>query len=166
MSGIYIPNMEKPKGCSVCPMRHRQGSAWCQYLQKWTPDEEEKERLEGCPLVEVPPHGDLKDYDSLGNTMANKMAKRKNTWHPFYYEGFREALKMLDSAPTIIEASTATGFCNTEGCSNSNLDMSEAQNHICPYYQGVCSLDERIICYCQHHYEMCDKFIEVSKEME
>lgn len=58
-----------------------------------------------CPLVALPEHGALKDYDSLGNTMANKMVRRKCTWHPFYYEGFKEALKMLDSAPTIVEAS-------------------------------------------------------------
>lgn len=31
---------------------------------------------------------------------------------------------------------------------------------ICPHYQGVCCLDDDIVCYCSSHYEMCDKYKE------
>ena len=28
----------------------------------------------------------------------------------------------------------------------------------CPYYQGVCGLDERYICYCSFEFKHCDIF--------
>lgn len=31
---------------------------------------------------------------------------------------------------------------------------------LCPYYQGVCGLDERILCYCGTQYEKCEKYKE------
>lgn len=92
------------KNCLTCPVENMVVNCPCFTGEAFASDYTDSKHP-NCPLVEVPPHGDLKDYDSLGNMMANKMAKRKVTWHPFYYEGFKEALKMLDSAPTVIEAS-------------------------------------------------------------
>ena len=112
-----------------------------------------------CPILgEIPDeHGRLIDADVIGNWLREQ--------HVFSMSTTCKIDSIIKDAPTVIEASTSpTGFCNTEGCSNSKPDMSKAQNHICPYYQGVCSLDEDMVCYCQHHYETCDKFIEVSKE--
>ena len=109
--------------------------------------------------IEVPTHGRLVDAEEVKKLLQSGLSLDT-------YEDQAYVCSLIDEIPTIIDASTATGFCNTEGCSNSKPDMSKAQNHICPYYQGVCSLDEKMICYCQYHYEMCDKFIEVSKEKE
>ena len=53
----------------------------------------------------------------------------------------------LKNAPVILEANAVT----------------YSKNHHCPYYQGVCSLDEDIVCYCSSHYEMCDKYSEADR---
>ena len=110
--------------------------------------------LQNKPNIKISePHGDLIDRDNLAKHTKINICKTGDDYDDMW--------KAIYDAPTILEASPSTdGFCNTEGCSNSKPDMSKAQNHICPYYKGVCSLDEKIICYCQHHYEMCDKFIE------
>lgn len=110
------------------------------------------------------PHGRLIDAYSLAVKVAEAQDKLKGKdYDPFMLLG--DVLRWIELEPTVLEASTSTDrFCNTEGCSNSKPDMSKAQNHICPYYQGVCSLDENILCYCEHHYEMCEKFLKVGKE--
>ena len=104
-------------------------------------------------------HGRLIDADELLKKVREKA--------DFPSEEWCKAIECIENAPTVLEASTSpSGFCNTEGCGNTKPDMSKAQNHICPYYQGVCSLDENILCYCEHHYEMCEKFIKVIKGKE
>ena len=35
-------------------------------------------------------------------------------------------------------------------------------NHTCPYYQGVCGLDDDFLCYCHSSYEMCDTYKEAN----
>lgn len=117
--------------------------------------------LEKLPSIEIEePHGRCIDADefkaSIHMNHLNKFATNKDV---------QVLYKLLNDAPTVLEASTSpSGFCNTEGCGNSKPDMSKAQNHICPYYKGVCSLDENILCYCQHYYEICEKFLKVGKE--
>jgi len=120
--------------------------------------------LQNKPHIEIKePHGRLVDVDRIIDISNSNISYYRND--TIYVKMYEYIIQVLSESPTVLEASTSpSGFCNTEGCSNSKPDMSKAQNHICPYYQGVCSLDEDLICYCQHHYEMCDKFIEVSKE--
>lgn len=60
--GVYIPNMEMPDGCVVCPFfienRHDRGDdSLCRASRK--------EVKCGCPLVPVPPHGRLIDADAF-----------------------------------------------------------------------------------------------------
>jgi len=121
--------------------------------------------LDGVKEIrEVPtPHGDLIDAHAFATKVAEAQDKLKGKeYDPFMLLG--DVLRWIELEPTVLEASTSTDrFCNTEGCGNSKPDMSKAQNHICPYYQGVRSLDENILCYCEHHYEMCEKFIKVIK---
>ena len=70
MSDMVIRGMEMPKSCldeksvNDCPI-----VGICQ-IYKNTPYPEKRDkffeqRLEGCPLVELPPHGDLKDYNNI-----------------------------------------------------------------------------------------------------
>ena len=63
MSGIYIPDMEMPFSCGGCKLVQRyRYSDECQYLHKKIAH---NGRLKDCPLVEVPPHGELCDKDKL-----------------------------------------------------------------------------------------------------
>lgn len=134
--------------------------------------------LENLPSIEIKePHGDLIERSEVVSCLDRYIKfnlEQDNDISAVRALSFVEADALRDGKgiykkypiciPTVLEASTPSGFCNTEGCSNSKPDMSKAQNHICPYYKGVCSLDENILCYCEHHYEMCEKFIKVIKE--
>jgi hypothetical protein len=81
---VYIHNMEMPQNCYWCPLRascvHRI------YLE---------ERPDDCPLVHVPPHGDLIDRDALFKEMEQK------GWYDNADRDIAEDL-VLD-APIIIE---------------------------------------------------------------
>lgn len=69
---IYIPGMEMPKDCLVCPLRHYyfppttftsnektvKGVAVCMATRR-------EIKADNCPLVPVPEHGDLIDRDAL-----------------------------------------------------------------------------------------------------
>ena len=84
-------NMEMPKNCCACPLR----LAWCIeriYMVK---------RPERCPLVPVPPHGDLIDRDALNYTMLYK----ENWMNGTGVEAPAVWKKDIDNAPTIIPAS-------------------------------------------------------------
>lgn len=62
MSGIYIPNMERPKRCEMCPLYEeiKNGDPdWCKALHKALPE------YSDCPLIPVPDHGRLIDADAL-----------------------------------------------------------------------------------------------------
>ena len=99
----YIIRTDKPiECCAECPIRHSQGSAWCQYLMKWTPDKEEIERLPDCPLVELPPHGKLIDAD-----LAEEVMREVGKIHTSLQQRsmIKVAINTLKSAPIILEAS-------------------------------------------------------------
>lgn len=42
----------------------------------------------------------------------------------------------------------------------SNNTEPSRKAFICPHYQGVCGLDEDIVCYCPNFYEMCNMYKE------
>ena len=49
--GIYIPNMEKPKGCRWCPLNH---DSICYVIQPYKTDETNGEQCRNdCPLIEI-----------------------------------------------------------------------------------------------------------------
>ena len=62
---VLIKGMEMPKNCKECPFSDHE--AWCLIPGDWReryycPDDE---RSDDCPLIEVPPHGDLVDRTEL-----------------------------------------------------------------------------------------------------
>lgn len=64
---IYIPGMELPKSCISCPFMISRDNDDC-ILQSEESNEsfENWEQMKaGCPLVEVPPHGALKDIGAI-----------------------------------------------------------------------------------------------------
>lgn len=104
--GVYIPGMEMPTSCEKCPfLDYEEGfcfasgvkgkSGWYEFT--WCPSGIKDGRHKDCPLVPVPPHGDLIDRDAL----YTELAKRKS-----YGElSAKSALRAVANAPTIIQAS-------------------------------------------------------------
>ena len=92
MADILIKNMEMPKNCNYCPMYDDE---YCQcrlepsYDGHWT-------RANGCPLVELPPHGRLGDLDEVERRM------RVGRYNPM--ERNKSAYDYIRDAPTIVEA--------------------------------------------------------------
>lgn len=84
---VLIKGMEMPNNCGACPLR----LAWCReriYMVT---------RPERCPLVPVPPHGDLIDRKVL---MRHKGDCYDADGHLLYAVGTGNILR----APTIIPA--------------------------------------------------------------
>ena len=95
--GVYIKGMEMPDGCMVCPFfienRHDRGDdSLCRASRK--------EVKCGCPLVPVPPHGDLIDYNFC---IENYELLPDDDGNPVYAVRMRD----INNAPTIIPADPA-----------------------------------------------------------
>ena len=102
MSGIYIKGMEMPKCCydcelidivTSCPLYDIPSEAYCQI------DYIRKRRDKDCPLIELPPHGDLIDRDAMIRDIQKALA-------PSWYIKERNAdmVKFLSLEDTIIPA--------------------------------------------------------------
>lgn len=105
MADLLIKNMELPKNCGCCDMcilgKDKQNFFCTRQIGKrfhWTLAEQ---RQEGCPLVEVKPHGDLIDRDKLLK-LDNITFIDYGHWMADY-----EAVKtsVIENAPVILEAS-------------------------------------------------------------
>ena len=89
---ILIKGFPLPNNCGACPLR----LAWCReriYMVT---------RPERCPLVPVPPHGDLKDADELEVIgYCGVPQGYENTFD----SGVMWLAEQIDKLPTIIPAS-------------------------------------------------------------
>ena len=120
MSGIYIPDMEKPKCCFLCPLCYNTISiaktGYCRLLfeeneaveggQVWRIISDVTELADFCPLVAVPDHGRLIDADKLKKQIEDE--KRFSA----VYE--KATSRYLDNAPTIIPADEEDNDGHTE----------------------------------------------------
>ena len=76
----YIVPMEKPKRCGLCPCFHAEHPMYCQAVKA----HKDKRIIapygapipDWCPLIELPPHGDLVD---LSNTVHQNDSMRRMT---------------------------------------------------------------------------------------
>ena len=93
---LLIRGMEMPKDCIVCPF----GWNGCNHQQVFV---YMGERPSGCPLVPVPPHGDLIDRDAL---MKSESPIGKMMTFGGQYVFTENEIK---KAPTIIEAEGEDG---------------------------------------------------------
>ena len=103
--GVYI-DMEMPKSCRDCRFCNGQANtdygvcAWC--------DVDGKARdvytMQDCPLVPVPPHGDLIDRDALKASLA--FAEKTAEWA---VPALRAVLMVIDEMPTVIPAEEQSG---------------------------------------------------------
>lgn len=110
MSDLLIKGMEMPKECYKNGMQYCLRFYSCPIVKKYLDIENDTsqediyhKRLDGCPLVEVPPHGDLCDKDKLKE--ATKNTEIHNSRGEIYPIG-KAIAKMIDEAPTVLEAST------------------------------------------------------------
>ena len=95
---ILIKGIDMPKSCSDCPLAKYICFSTKQYVPLW---EMARKRQGDCPLVEVPrPHGRLVDADAFYELLDGGYDLDFDE----VPETKRELLRMIDDAPTIIEA--------------------------------------------------------------
>lgn len=101
--GVYIKGMEMPVSCRYCAFRHMSltENAFCTIANE-TIDYmvERTKRLPNCPLIEVSPHGELIDRDTLLNLLNNCMFPSDMVTTT----AVSMATNWIKKAPTIIEA--------------------------------------------------------------
>ena len=130
MSDLLIKNKDMPKSCGECPLVleyfskfEKKNVIHCQARlegeSRFVDGFDFSTRSEHCPLVELPKnHGRIADLDKVLDWLVNE--KRV-----FSMAMSAKIVKALSDAPVILEAS----------------------EYECPHYQGVCGLNESIICY-------------------
>lgn len=107
--GVYIKGMEMPTGCGECRFVQKGSQEFCglllpdfKYSENWSI------RPDHCPLIELPPHGDLIDRDALNIDISKSViftvAKNRPSAE---MRGAFKVLDRLENAPTIIEAEEA-----------------------------------------------------------
>ena len=100
--GVLIKNMTMPKNCDEC--RFRSG-AWCTAIDNWRKGYNKPptgERLDECPLVELPPHGRLIDGDALFDKMYYADGEPETVSE--HINNIVHFMSTLASMPTIIGA--------------------------------------------------------------
>lgn len=63
--GVYIKGMEMPNCCMFCPFSNSSGCGLMNPPVLMTSKEMLADRPDWCPLVSVPPHGDLIERNAL-----------------------------------------------------------------------------------------------------
>lgn len=95
MSEVMIRGMKMPKACWECPLKvHLFQQLWCTPSNKVINRNDNTERELDCPLIEVPPHGDLVD--------RNYLISEYDRQHKGPAGGAR---RIMEDAPPIIEGS-------------------------------------------------------------
>lgn len=98
---VIIRGMKMPKGCAFCKMPMRNGKkTYCPLVRcEWDFRDpmSADHRLEGCPLVEIPPHGRLIDGD-----VAEVITYTTESGD--FADGILYAADWIAEQPTIIEA--------------------------------------------------------------
>ena len=98
--------------------------------------EDIKDRIKRAKHISIPDkHGRIVDLDKVLDWLINEKKV-------FSMAMSAKVDKALSDAPVILEASAT----------------APSRNHTCPYYQGVCGLDDDFLCYCHNSYEMCDTY--------
>ena len=107
---VIIKGVSVPQTCYKCRFSDWRFGAWyCAALQKHLGDVR-KGRTNECPLVELPPHGDLIDMDALredlliGNCDECGMGGKAYTHHCWLDDRGEEVCIAIDNAPTVIPA--------------------------------------------------------------
>ena len=112
---VLIRNMEMPSCCELCPLAYRdalhEGRAKYGVCQAYPSvvghdcgqylfEHGKHERLQDCPLIPVPPHGDLIDRDELLKRAHTFEFTLKGGTHCFYKAVSEDHINCM---PTIIK---------------------------------------------------------------
>ena len=116
---VLIKGMEMPKSCYWCPLGINCDACegyeyYCAALSERIGYENEEPRVprdkrrDGCPLIEIPPHGRLIDEQWLKDAMITTLeALKKNPkmdkQEMHLVAAFDTLRAMIEDAPTIIE---------------------------------------------------------------
>lgn len=105
---VLIKGMKMPENCTICrfcvPEADPENGEMCMATGRFMPPCS-TERLEECPLVEVPfPHGRLIDGDNVINLLREQLTGDRDTVYEYYDDGLEMAISELSIVPTIIEA--------------------------------------------------------------
>lgn len=102
---VLIRGMEMPKNCLTCPCLQYNIfdddiDGYCKTLKTKITNSDEYHP--NCPLVEIPPHGDLVDKDKLMQEFMDSDLDhlQRDDW--------KEVIQIVEDAPTIIEAEGET----------------------------------------------------------
>ena len=106
----YIVPKEIPNRCGRCPCFHAEHPMYCQAVKAdknkriYAPYGEG--RPDWCPLIEIPPHGELVDRGELMDTYVDRLTAVAERYSPDSSECgiLSGAMKLLAIQPTIIEA--------------------------------------------------------------
>lgn len=109
---IIILGMKMPKNCITCPFMVSRENDDCilQSLEANAHAESWEQLREGCPLIELPPHGRLIDADKLERMFAdidNAPYSGFDGEDPFYSAD--DAVQIIRLAPTILPADPEGG---------------------------------------------------------
>ena len=102
--GVYIKGMDMPGSCGHCPLRHvsYDGRSVCQAGFRIILLPKGKKRPCWCPLLLVPPHGDLVDRKKLIDSFSPA-----DFWYSTCEENCSSAVQVVNCATTIIPAEGA-----------------------------------------------------------
>ena len=104
MNGIYIKGISMPTSCRSCRFAGFGGRRCelnvCMFTGESQPTLSQ-ERMSTCPLVPVPPHGDLIDKKTVSENLASVLNKKNP---PFSYPNWNDAIVAMLTAPIIIPA--------------------------------------------------------------
>ena len=92
---ILIKNMEMPKACITGELPNY---VYCPCFDICSEACGGSERPSACPLVALPPHGDLIERDALLETVRQEADFPSTEWC--------KAMECIENAPTVLEAST------------------------------------------------------------
>ena len=95
--GVYIKGMEIPSNCDDCLLDFD-----CPHDQSMDGYKMQGGRPRTCPLISIPPHGDLIDRDALEQDAQKRLLMcNKNDNH---FQKPYEVMRAIALAPTIIPA--------------------------------------------------------------
>lgn len=95
---VLIRGMEMPQKCGKCKLYHVEHPMHCMAVEghRTVGAPYGMSRPDWCPLIELPPHGNLKDESDIISLIEVMFCKDN--------DGMEHAIQCVKDAPTVIEA--------------------------------------------------------------
>lgn len=101
---ILIKGMEMPKSCLACQLERHHYEFRCCSVTGGQTNHYRYERHPDCPLVPIPPHGDLIDIHALIDGIFCELESAYKQGDTEEYEYWVRVLEFARKTPTIIPA--------------------------------------------------------------